>query len=225
MDPFTTQNPDFDEDAKRSLLELSTRSGAPLQHIVGEAKALSSESCTRSPTDRLALLPAIQMVTLDLVGIEKMSNSSSNGALKRGPFPEWIRETRKPSLMPPSGSCDCQFHIYGDAANYPPKRQPLYEPPNATFEDMKGVLSILGIDRGVIVYPMPYDTDNTLLVDVLRSLDEQDRARFRAVCIVKDEVSDQEILNLKKSRGRRRPFQHRQTMDGGCKSGISPTKS
>ena len=99
--------------------------------------------------------------------------------------------------MPPAGSCDCQFHIYGDPAKYPPKRQPLYDPPKATFEDMKGVLSILGIDRGVIVYPMPYDTDNKLLFDVLRSLDKHDREAFRAVCIVKDDVSDREIIDLK----------------------------
>ncbi|MFN3889564.1 MAG: amidohydrolase family protein [Beijerinckiaceae bacterium] len=126
-----------------------------------------------------------------------MSHDNGTGALKRGPFPEWIRETRRPALMPPAGSCDCQFHIYGDPQKYPPKRRPLYDPPNATFEDMKRVLSILGLDRGVIVYPMPYDTDNTLLFDVLRSLDVNDRARFKAVCIVKDEVSDREILDLK----------------------------
>lgn len=119
------------------------------------------------------------------------------GTLKRGPFPEWIRETRKPSLKPPVGSCDCQFHIYGDPEKYPPKSQPLYDPPSATFEDVKRVLRVLGIERGVIVYPMPYDTDNRLLFDTLRPLDEHDRARFKAVCIVKDAVPDREILDLK----------------------------
>jgi 2-pyrone-4,6-dicarboxylate lactonase len=91
-------------------------------------------------------------------------------AMKRGPFPEWIRETRRPKIQPPPGSCDCQFHIYGDPTKYAPKNAPLYDPPSATFEDAKGVLATLGIDRGVIVYPMPYDTDNRLLFDTLRAL-------------------------------------------------------
>ena len=63
-------------------------------------------------------------------------------------FPQWVRQTRAPVPLPPAKSCDCQFHIYGDPAIYPPKKDPFYQPPQATFEDMRGVLKALGFERG-----------------------------------------------------------------------------
>jgi 2-pyrone-4,6-dicarboxylate lactonase len=113
-------------------------------------------------------------------------------------FLEWERETRLPSPPPPPLACDCQFHIYGDVETYPPKPGALYEPPNATFQDMRGVLRKLGFARGVIVHPMPYDTDHRLLIDTLSGLDEHDRANIRAVAIIKDNVSDSELDTLNK---------------------------
>jgi len=111
-------------------------------------------------------------------------------------IPQWVRETRAPVPLPPAKSCDCQFHIYGDVGKYPPKKGASYQPPAATFEDMRGVLKTLGFERGVIVHPMPYDTDHRLLIDTLESLNENDRKNFRATCIVKDNVSDQELQRL-----------------------------
>src|SRR5260370_37512195 len=61
---------------------------------------------------------------------------------------------------------------------------------------MRGVLKALGFERGVIVHPMPYDTDHRLLIDTLSSLDKNDRAKFRATAIVKDNVSDAEMAKL-----------------------------
>ena len=111
--------------------------------------------------------------------------------------PPWVRETRAPVPPPPPKSCDCQFHIYGDPAKYPPKKDAYYQPPDATFEHMRGVLKALGIERGVIVHPMPYDTDHRLLIDTLEGLGEDGRKNFRATCIIKDNVPDQEIEKLK----------------------------
>ena len=109
-------------------------------------------------------------------------------------FLEWERETRLPLPRPPAGSCDCQFHIYGDPRKYPPKANALYDPPNATFQDMQGVLRRLGFERGVIVYAMPYDTDHRLLIDTLAAL--EDRSSIRAIAIIKDSVSDAELDRL-----------------------------
>jgi predicted TIM-barrel fold metal-dependent hydrolase len=111
-----------------------------------------------------------------------------------GTYPEWNRETRAPVPAVPAKSCDCQFHIYGDPEVYPPKPGALYAPPRATFSDMRGVLRAMGFERGVIVYPMPYDTDNRLLIDELSALD--DRKNFRATAIIKDNVSDAELDRL-----------------------------
>lgn len=109
-------------------------------------------------------------------------------------YPQWNRQTRAPVPAAPPMSCDCQFHIYGDPKTYPPKPGALYEPPNATFSDMRGVLRAMGFARGVIVYPMPYDTDNRLLIDELTALD--DKKNFRATAIIKDHVTDAELDGL-----------------------------
>jgi 2-pyrone-4,6-dicarboxylate lactonase len=111
-------------------------------------------------------------------------------------FPQWVRETRAPVPLPPPKSCDCQFHIYGDPAKYPPKKDAYYQPPDATFEDMRRVLKTLGIERGVIVHPMPYDTDHRLLIDTLKGLGPEGRGNFRATGIIKDNVTDSTIAQL-----------------------------
>jgi predicted TIM-barrel fold metal-dependent hydrolase len=111
-------------------------------------------------------------------------------------FPLWVRETRAPVPLPPPKSCDCQFHIYGDPDKYPPKKDAYYQPPKATFADMRGVLKALGIERGVIVHPMPYDTDHRLLIDTLAGLAPEERKNFRATGIIKDNVSDATLREL-----------------------------
>jgi predicted TIM-barrel fold metal-dependent hydrolase len=117
-------------------------------------------------------------------------------AAQQQSFPTWIRETRAPVPLPPPKSCDCQFHIYGDPKRYPPKKNAYYEPPDATFEDMRGVLAALGFQRGVIVHPMPYGTDHRLLIDTLGSLEAAERRNFRATAIINDAVSDAEMARL-----------------------------
>ncbi len=109
-------------------------------------------------------------------------------------FLEWERNTRPPSPPAPPLSCDSQFHIYEDPKKYPPKEGALYDPPNGKFQDMMGVLQKLGFARGVIVHPMPYDTDHRLLIDTLSAL--EDRSNIRAVAIIKDNVSDSELAKL-----------------------------
>jgi len=109
---------------------------------------------------------------------------------------EWARDTRSPSPSPPPLSCDCQFHIFEDPKIYPPKQGALYDPPKATFQDMLGVMQKLGFARGVIVHAMPYDADHRLLIDTLASIDDRDN--IRAIAIIKDSVSDNELSKLNK---------------------------
>lgn len=109
-------------------------------------------------------------------------------------FLEWNRETRPPVPSVPAGSCDCQFHIYGDPTKYPPKPGALYSPPRASFADMRGVLRAMGFQRGVIVHAMPYDTDHRLLIDTLSAV--EDKENIRAIGIIKDNVSDAELDTL-----------------------------
>jgi 2-pyrone-4,6-dicarboxylate lactonase len=111
-------------------------------------------------------------------------------------FLEWARDTRAPSPPPPPLACDSQFHIFEDVSKYPAKPGALYEPPNATFQDMRGVMRKLGFARGVIVHAMPYDTDHRLLIDTLSAA--EDPWNIRAIAIIKDNVSDAELDKLNK---------------------------
>jgi predicted TIM-barrel fold metal-dependent hydrolase len=112
-------------------------------------------------------------------------------------FPNWDRNTRMPVPPPPPKSCDCQFHIFDDPGKYPPKPDAYYPPPpGTTFADARYMLDAMGFSRGVIVYPMPYDTDNRLLFDTLENLDPQSRNNFRATAIIKNDVTDATLERL-----------------------------
>ena len=110
--------------------------------------------------------------------------------------PEWVRETRAPVPLPPPKSCDCQFHIFGDPAEYPLRFDVTFQPPQASFADMRKMLRVLGFERGVIVHSQRYDIDHSLLIDELRALVPPGRKNYRAIGIIRDEVSDNEMEKL-----------------------------
>jgi len=110
--------------------------------------------------------------------------------------PEWVRQTRAPVPLPPPKSCDCQFHIFGNPAKYPLRFDAAFQPPRATFADMRNVLRILGFERGVIVHTQRYDIDHSLLIDELSALSPQERNNYRAIGMVRDELTDHEMERL-----------------------------
>jgi 2-pyrone-4,6-dicarboxylate lactonase len=112
------------------------------------------------------------------------------------PRGEWVRDTRQPVPLPPPKSCDCQFHIFGDPAKYPLQNDATSRQPQASFADMRRVLRILGVDRGVVVHSQRYDTDHSLLIETFESLSREERKNFRATCIIKDNVNDREMDRL-----------------------------
>jgi 2-pyrone-4,6-dicarboxylate lactonase len=101
-----------------------------------------------------------------------------------------------PVPPPPQGSCDCQFHIYGDPAKYPPGAAATYPPIDASFEDAVAMHRGLGFERGVIVHSSVYGSDHRLLLDTLENLDLATRKRYRATSIIDDSVSDKELERL-----------------------------
>jgi 2-pyrone-4,6-dicarboxylate lactonase len=111
---------------------------------------------------------------------------------------DWNRQTREPVPLPPPGSCDCQFHIFGDPSKYPLHYDydPSFRQPSASFADMRNVLRILGFQRGVIVHTMRYDIDHSLLIDELEALSPAERRNYRAIGIVREGLSDAEMARL-----------------------------
>ena len=109
-------------------------------------------------------------------------------------FPDWDRNTRPPVPMPPANSCDCQVHVYGDTQKYPVRWNIQHEIPDGNFDDARRVLKILGFSRAVLVHPSVYDTDYSLLVDLLK--EANDPASYKGVVVIKETVPDKELEDL-----------------------------
>ena len=108
---------------------------------------------------------------------------------------EWDKNPRMPVPAPPVGSCDCQFHIYGDPAQFPPRVNAPYGPiESATFTEAQRMHEAIGFARGVIVHSAIYGSDHRLLLHALESLNDRDR--YRGIGIVDDGVSDKELERL-----------------------------
>lgn len=98
---------------------------------------------------------------------------------------------RSPSFAVPEGACDCHFHVFASTASYPFTPERSYTPGPAPLSAYRDLQSTLGIQRGVLVQPSVYGTDNRLLIDVLR-----ENRDLRGVAVVDDRVSDHELSEL-----------------------------
>lgn len=74
---------------------------------------------------------------------------------------------RAPRPLPPAGSCDSQFHVFGPRETYPVRPGAVYEMPHATIETALRLHKTLGIERGVIVQATTYGADHQVVLDAL----------------------------------------------------------
>lgn len=102
------------------------------------------------------------------------------------------RKPHKPRLVAPPGACDCHSHVFGPADQFPyvPERQ--YTPPDSTIEDYLNLLSVLGVDRAVIVQPSVYGADNSATEDGIRRMG----SRGRGVAVVERTIDEAELSRL-----------------------------
>src|SRR5689334_25437520 len=108
---------------------------------------------------------------------------------------QWDRNPRLPVPAPPANSCDCQFHIYGDPVQFPPRAKAPYAPiESATFEEAQRMHKAIGFARGVIVDSAVYGSDHRLFLHALEGLN--DPAHYRTIAILDDRVSDIEAARL-----------------------------
>lgn len=119
-----------------------------------------------------------------------MSRVAEQFAAPTIPGPD--RNTRRPMLKLPPGSCDCHAHLFGPQTRYryDPKRR--YTPPDASLSDYLRMLQTLGVERAVLVQPGVYMTDNSLLLDALA----ENRVPLRGVAVFGPEVSDRDIERM-----------------------------
>ncbi len=101
----------------------------------------------------------------------------------------------QPAFDVPAGACDCHTHVFGDPARFPFWSERTYTPPPASAADWEAVHRTLGIDRGVVVQPSVYGTDNRCMLDAITRLGN----RARGVAVVADSTPAAELDRLHRS--------------------------
>lgn len=90
----------------------------------------------------------------------------------------------------PSLACDCHFHVFSDA--FPAVRGAVLHPPPASVDDYLRFAARAGVQRGVLVQPSVYGTDNRLLLQALAALGP----RARGVAVMDDTVTAAQLREL-----------------------------
>jgi len=104
-------------------------------------------------------------------------------------------EIRSPQIVFPAGAVDCHAHVCGPATQFPYSQERIYTPPDATLESYQALLSMLRVDRAVLVQPSVYGTDNSAMLSALLSHPQ----KFRGVAVISSDpktVTDEDLANL-----------------------------
>ena len=100
---------------------------------------------------------------------------------------------RAPHVRPPAGACDTHAHIFGPYATYPLAGVRDFVPIETPAEAYNRMHEVVGIDRGVLVQPTYYATDNTCLLDALAA----SRGTIKGIVVVETEtLTDAEVRRL-----------------------------
>jgi len=90
------------------------------------------------------------------------------------------------SVLTPRGACDCHAHVFGPLDRFPFIAGRSYTPPERLAAAYRAMLASLGIDRGVVVQPSVYGTDNSAMLSALAELGDS----FRGVAVLPPDVDD-----------------------------------
>lgn len=102
------------------------------------------------------------------------------------------RNPRPPRFTPPPGATDTHAHVFGPSEKYPLTPDRSYTPPDSPFDEYMRLLATLGLDRGVIVQPSIYGTDNRATLDALRAAPD----RLRGIAVVDADGPDAELEEM-----------------------------
>jgi predicted TIM-barrel fold metal-dependent hydrolase len=99
---------------------------------------------------------------------------------------------RSPKLRLPPQSCDTHAHIMGPKARYSYSPARIYTPPDCLVNDYLHMLDTIGVERGVLVQPSVYGTDNSAMLDAMKAAGN----RLRGVAVVSEDIADEELKQL-----------------------------
>ena len=84
---------------------------------------------------------------------------------------------RTPQFIPPPGTCDTHFHVFGPPHQFPYSEARRYTPPAAPIEHFFGMAEIVGIERGIMVQPTVHRWDNAFTLYMM----ERGEGRLRGM--------------------------------------------
>lgn len=99
---------------------------------------------------------------------------------------------RSPGIKTPAGACDCHAHVFGPGKTYPFIPHGLYTPADALAAEYRHMLDALGLERGVLVQPSIYGTNNQAMLDTM-ALDTE---RLRGIAVLPFDTDDGELERL-----------------------------
>lgn len=108
------------------------------------------------------------------------------------PIPGPDRFPRTPKLALPPGSCDCHAHVFGPMARFPYSTPRSYTPPDSPLAEYLAMHDTLGVQRGVLVQPSVYGTDNDAMMEALHAHPD----RLRGVAVLDPAVPEDELKAL-----------------------------
>jgi 2-pyrone-4,6-dicarboxylate lactonase len=120
----------------------------------------------------------------------KTPSTASNGEAPACAGPDF--NPRQPKRRLPSRSCDTHAHIMGPKATYAYSPARIYTPPDCLLSDYLHMLDTLGVERAVLVQPSVYGTDNTVMLEAMKTAGN----RLRGVAVVADDIADEELKAL-----------------------------
>lgn len=100
----------------------------------------------------------------------------------------------RPDVSPPvrtlpAGACDCHFHAFEFAEQYPFAPVRSYTPTPAPLTAYRHMASTLGLERAVLVHPSVYGRDHSSFEDLLRANGQW----MRGVAVVYPDTPDSDI--------------------------------
>ena len=100
--------------------------------------------------------------------------------------------TKKPKFRPPPLACDAHCHIFGPAAKFPYHPSASYHPPDAPFEGLQKLHSILGFERAVIVHASCHGPDMRATLDGIK----RSKGAYRGTAIIDESYGDKEFAEM-----------------------------
>jgi len=106
----------------------------------------------------------------------------------QGPDPK----PRPPGFAIPPGATDCHAHVIGPFPLFALQEDRSYTPPEAPLSAYRHLLDTLGLERGVVVQPSVFGTDNACTLDALA----KHRNRLRGIAVIDPTVSEAKLERM-----------------------------